>query len=250
MARARNRKKKALYEVIGQGQLKGGSGKAEEQLRPEGPVEAEPAAPTAEATAPSAEAKPIRAAPRWPTKPRLVQVNTGRIEISIPYQLGIAVLLGVLLLVLVVFRLGQLSYAGGEKAAGTKPNTAKAPAKKRRPVSRVETRPRQRPPERTAPVEAAGSNRVVIQTFQVPSQLQPVKEYFAGFGIETEIKKVGDWYYLVTRDKYDNPERPGTDGYRAKQRIIDLGADYKAPPGYERFGTRPFHDAYGMKFDD
>jgi len=80
--------------------------------------------------------------------------------------------------------------------------------------------------------------------------LEPVKQYFASFGIETEIRQVGSWYYLVTKDKYENPERPGTEGYVAKERIIKLGANYKAPPGYESFGTQPFHDAYGMRFDD
>ena len=67
---------------------------------------------------------------------------------------------------------------------------------------------------------------------------------------ETEIKKVGDWYYLVTKHRYEKPDRAGTDGYLAKQEIIKLGAKYKAPAGYESFGREPFHDAYGKKFDD
>ncbi len=57
-------------------------------------------------------------------------------------------------------------------------------------------------------------------------------------------------YYLVTKEKYDNPERSGTDGSKAKQDIIKLGAAYKAPQGYGTFGPKPFHDAYGMRFDD
>jgi hypothetical protein len=77
-----------------------------------------------------------------------------------------------------------------------------------------------------------------------------VKDYFAGFGIETEVRHINNWYYLVTKDKYDNPEKPGTDGYAAKQKIIELGADYKAPAGYGTFGPKPFHDAYGMRFED
>jgi hypothetical protein len=80
--------------------------------------------------------------------------------------------------------------------------------------------------------------------------LEPAKQYFADKGIETEIRKSGDAYLLVTKEKYDNPERPGTDGYAAKQKIIELGAQYKAPQGFDQFGTKPFHDAYGMKFDD
>jgi hypothetical protein len=80
--------------------------------------------------------------------------------------------------------------------------------------------------------------------------LEPVRLYFAEKGIETEIRRIGDRYYLVTSQKYDNPEREGTEGYQAKQKIIETGAGYKSPPGYESFGTRPFSDAYGMRFDD
>jgi hypothetical protein len=35
-----------------------------------------------------------------------------------------------------------------------------------------------------------------------------------------------------------------------KQRIVELGATYVAPEGYESFGKQPFHDAYGRKFDE
>ena len=90
----------------------------------------------------------------------------------------------------------------------------------------------------------------MIQTYQLRTHLEPVKQYFAQFGIETDIKKIGDWYYLVTKDKYENPEKSGTDGYFAKQKIIELGAEYKAPQGYETFGSKPFYDAYGQRFDD
>ena len=76
-----------------------------------------------------------------------------------------------------------------------------------------------------------------------------MKKYFSENGIETEIRKVGNWYYLISAEKYDNPEKAGTDGFAAKQRIVELGAKYKSPPGYGSFGTKPFSDAYGMKLD-
>jgi hypothetical protein len=57
-------------------------------------------------------------------------------------------------------------------------------------------------------------------------------------------------YYLVTKKKYENPQKQGTDGYLAKQRIIAVGAKYKAPPGRETFGVKSFETAYGRKFDD
>jgi hypothetical protein len=106
------------------------------------------------------------------------------------------------------------------------------------------------PAKETEPVEPMGNNRIVIQTYQLRAHLVPVQEYFARFGIETKIVRIGDWYYLMTVDKYDNPDRPGTEGYVAKQKIIELGAEYKAPTGFESFAPNLFKDAYGMRFDE
>ena len=233
----RNRGKKALYEVMGKvlskPRVDKGLGQPVQQGG-EGPVGVEEQGPKI----PSGIAK-------WPKKPRAVQLNLDRIEISIPYQVAIAVLLGFILLILVVFRLGQLSQREGAEAAApeaavTKPVKIEAPAA---PVRVVEKR-------RAPAAVETGNNRIVIQTYQLRSHLEPVRQYFAQFGIGTEIRKIDNWYYLVTSEKYDNPEKPGTNGYAAKQRIIELGANYKAPQGYESFGTRPFHDAYGKRFED
>ena len=90
----------------------------------------------------------------------------------------------------------------------------------------------------------------MIQTWSSRTQLEPVKSYFAENGIKTEIRKIGDVYYLITIEKYENPQRLGTDGYLARQKIVEIGAEYKAPPGYGSFGPKPFYDAYGMRFDD
>ena len=245
----RKRRKKSLYEVIGQTWPKSGLDKALEQPHPERPGEkGGPAA--AESTTPV----PERLA-KWPQRPRIVQLNAGRIEISIPYQLAIAILLGIVLLVLIVFRLGQSSQKVSGSASEIPKNIRKVapgaivgipqmsvPAEKKTPT-----------PESTKkvePVRSKGNNRIVIQTYQLRAHLEPVRQYFAQFEIETEIKKIGDWYYLVTKNRYENPEKSGTDGYLAKQKIIEWGAKYKAPPGYETFGTKPFHDAYGMRFED
>ena len=97
---------------------------------------------------------------------------------------------------------------------------------------------------------SSGNNRIVIQTWQVRSQLEPVKRFFAENGIATEIREISGMYYLITKDRYANPEKRGTDGYYAKQRIIELGSQYKAPAGYGSFGAKPFYDAYGMRFND
>ncbi len=237
-----SRNKKALYEVIGKNWPKTRYDKTlhhEEQPR----------------TAESPVSMPGSA--KWPRKPRIMQLNIDRIEFSIPYQLAIALLLVFILLILVVFRLGQSSGGHKEAAPSTeiprKPEAEvfKAPAGAVPAAARAESTPAKPAPVREAmPSDVKGNNRIVIQTYQVRAHLEPVKQYFAQFGIETEIMAIDNWYYLVTKDRYENPEKAGTNGYIAKQRIIQLGAEYKAPAGYETFGSNPFHDAYGRRFDD
>lgn len=255
MVMARNREKKALYEVMSRTWSKPRREKALEQLHPEKSSKKD------EQTAAKSKS-PIQMLARpakWLNKPRIAQFNAGRIEISMPYQLAIALLLGLVLLVLVAFRLGQIVYLSSQKAADSAAKTSEsmqkampemiagvpqraAPAEKKAPVPTF-TR-------KAEPVEPRGNNRIVIQTYQARADLEPVKQYFAQFGIETEIIKIDDWYYLATSDKYENPEKQGTDGYSAKQKIIELGTKYKAPQGYETFGSKPFSDAYGKRFDE
>lgn len=93
----------------------------------------------------------------------------------------------------------------------------------------------------------AGDHVIVIATYKQGEDLVPVKEYFDQNGIETQIQERGDYYFLVTKDKLQSPRRAGTDGYAALQRIRQVGADYKAPQGYESFAPNLFQDAYGMK---
>jgi hypothetical protein len=56
-------------------------------------------------------------------------------------------------------------------------------------------------------------------------------------------------YFLQTKNRYDNPGTPGTNGHKALQEIISVGAKYKgkAPPSYETFAPHFFSDAYGKK---
>ncbi|MDD5327474.1 MAG: hypothetical protein PHY02_06630 [Phycisphaerae bacterium] len=249
---ARNREKKALYEVMSRSWHKPAYDKTLEEVHPAKPEEEKQ--PAVEFPAPA----PRKAI--WLNKPRFVQLNAGRIEISIPYQLAIAVALGLIVLVLIAFRLGQMASDGPKEVAPV----AKVPTNTQKAVPKVTAgMPQMSVPvkEKTlvpsavkkvepVAVEPKGDNRIVIQSYQLRADLEPVKQYFAGFGIETEITKIGNWYYLVTKNKYDNPEKQGTDGYLAKQKIIELGAKYKAPPAHETFGSKPFSDAYGKKFDE
>jgi len=242
---ARNLKRKALYEVINKAQAKPRNSPAvpRQQMQKDN-------RPT-----PDSPGRPLDRSLRWSHKARYLQFNVGRIEFSMPYQLAIVFMLGLILVVMLAFRLGQTWHESVQPAQSGSENT-QAHARLAEPAAQAikrnlnNSRSAAESTEDTLRERSAANNRIVIQTWGVRAQLEPVKAYFARCGIETEIRKIGDRYFLVTKQKYENPQRSGTDGYRAKQRIIKLGTDYEAPPGYGSFGPEPFHDAYGMKFDD
>ena len=248
-----HRKKRSLYEVISNTRLKYSYGKTLAQPHPQKsdkkdePFAAKSAVPVSERS------------DQWPRKPKIIQFNAGRIEISMPYQLAVALLLGIVLLVLVAFRLGQVTYLSKQEATGSAEKTPKS--KQKAPGGTAVSAPRTAEPmEKTSldvpasakkvePAKAKGDHVIVLVEYQVQADLVPVREHFAEYGIETEIKKAGGRYFLITKNRYKNPEKPGTDGYRAKQRIIEVGARYKgkAPEGYETFAPHFFRDAYGKK---
>ena len=238
-----------MYEVIGRDAIESGYETLEH-------VHAEQLGQDEQAAKESATRTPVRAA-LWPKKPKIVQFNANRLETSMPYQLAAALFLGVVLVVLVAFRLGQInpgSHSPADSAAETlesQPQPKQVITDEAEPPEPAESRVQEYTADQQAePAEPKGNNRIVIQTYELRAHLEPVKTYFTERGIETEIRKIGDVYYLVTKEKYENPQRVGTDGHFAKQKIIGLGAGYKAPQGYETFGNMPFHDAYGMRFDD
>jgi hypothetical protein len=104
-----------------------------------------------------------------------------------------------------------------------------------------------KPQEQAKPAKPAGDHIIVIVAYTKQEDLTPVAAYFKKNGVETEVVKQGSYYLLVTKDRFESPERSGTDGYQMKQTIKRLGANYKAPDGYERFSSAPFQDAYGKK---
>ena len=270
----------ALYEVMSKARLKPGFGRTMEKIREqaaaaEPETETEPVTKavteptteektlveesTAEAqpkTAESAvEAQP-KTAVQWWRKPRVLQINAGRIEFSIPYQLAIAFILALVLLVLAAFRLGQFSYIN--KQGVTSNPSVKALPKPQVPLpatDRKQTPPVSKdiPPNTTASASTAGAgkNVIVLVEYKARADLVPVQAHFAEFGIETEIVTAGGRYLLITKNKYDTPSMPGTDGYAVRQKIIEAGAKYKgkAPEGYETFAPNFFKDAYGKKVD-
>ena len=243
----RNKGKKALYEVMSKARDKPGYGRTLEQMRPKRSDESKSAVNT----------ETSKATARWMRKPRIVQFNFGRIEFSMPYQLAVALVLGLILLVLASFRLGQEYYITDQRAIGT---TAETPQIKPTTPMEPEAADIREPP---APVEystllddvtpaqpkSTGNNVIVVQEWGAREDLLPVRAHFAEYGIDTEIVLENGRYFLQTKTRYDNPGTPGTDGYKALQEIIKVGAKYKgkAPPNFETFATNFFSDAYGKK---
>ncbi len=265
---ARNRGKKALYEVMKEARAKQGYGKTLEQMHLKKTEEVRPAR-----TQPEPVAEPSKRTVYWWKKPRIAQFNAGRFEFSVPYQIAIALGLVLVLLLLGSYRLGQNSVVPEQLATGgpgqevekiDQENTAGlATANMPEPASPVEYVPPNQvvPPiedvtrdveEEAEPVKPRGNNVIILVQFGKIEDLVPVQEHFAKHGIETEIKPRGGQYFLQTTERYNNPATYGSDGFEAKREIIRVGKLYKgmAPAGLETFESRLFSDAYGWKVED
>jgi hypothetical protein len=262
----RNRGKKALYEVMSKARVKPDRGKIVEHLQPTKPIDNAPAAgrmSTGRLTTESAGA--AKSAAKWWRKPRIVQLNAGRIEFSMPYQIAVVLLLVLIFLLLASYRLGQLSHpAEGRQMDRQEPATHGIRQPEPATQQMDNTKPAERaisnvsPPsagpenvtaktEVTEPVKPTGNNVIVLVEFERLADLSPVQAFFSEHGIELEIVPEAGRYFLQTKQRYDNPATPGTDGYKAKQRIAEVGKEYKAPAGYEPFAPNYFSDAYGKK---
>lgn len=244
----RNRSKKALYEVMSKARVKPEHGKIVEHLRP-----------TTDEDAPAIKQKSAAGVPKsvakWWRKPRIVQLNAGRIEFSMPYQIAVVLVLGFIFVILAAYRLGQSSYPAGRQQAD-QPAPAAQEMDDERPVERAMSDISQpsSPPETmkaktevAEPVKPAGNNVIVLVEYDSLPDLAPVQAHFSENGIETEIVTESGRYFLQTKQRYDNPAKPGTDGYKAIQKIAEVGKEYKAPSGYDPFSRHYFSDAYGKK---
>lgn len=165
---------------------------------------------------------------------------------SLRYELAVVLILALMLCFMVAYRLGEHT-AVGENApeqaikaqnqqnhadnVAVQPDIPKAPAI-------VEKRPT------VKDSAGSGGNWIVILSHKDKRDLVPVQAYFAGNGVETQIRQVGGLFLLHTTETYDNPMRFGSDGYKVRQRILDIGAGYEPPTGYGKFD---FSTAYGMK---
>jgi hypothetical protein len=226
-----------------------------------------------------ADPQPRRTRP-W-LQPRAVQLHDGRIEISLPYTLGVTVVLITVLFILAAFRIGQMQgQSRVPEAAKTTSDPAKrvVPKMSPSPVAKPETPPVAAKPEpETTPAnpdtsippvapDQTGDHVIVLAQLVDRKPLDAARNYFAEQGIATEVisipllrellSKQGistrglddqNGFMLVTKDYYENPQNPGTDGYQAKQKIIQAGRGYKARSGSESFAPNYFSDAYGRK---
>jgi outer membrane biosynthesis protein TonB len=309
---------KALYEAIARTQAKArrhgilerlypGNGKDQheepavvEEPKAQVPVQVEPVKPPEEKLIveklPSPVVKPPvrpvvveprpqpqpRPAQPW-LRPKAVQLHDGRIEVSLPYTLGVTVLLIAILLVLGAFRLGQMQHrtsppAVTSSAPGTTnqvkqvtPKPDPAPVRQETPAPVPAPAPANEttsagPSNAATPPAKSGDHVIVLaqnaqskplesaQTFFKEHgvaleviDVAKLRDYLGGHGISTSVLGTRGGYMLVTADYYDNPQNPGTDGFKAKQKIIELGKAYKATPGSQAFAPNYFSDAYGMK---
>jgi hypothetical protein len=176
---------------------------------------------------------------RTQAKPKAVQFNRGRFEVSLRYD--IAIVLGLLLILCLMgaYRLGE--YLSIKENATTQDEGLPMTA----PETVTNTTAPVTEPERTTvEEESGGDNWIVIARYQSEGQLAPVQQYFEGYGIETQIRKVGGVYILHTKQTFGNPNRAGSDGEKMRRQIIEIGKGYEPPSGYRSFD---FTTAYGMK---
>ncbi len=247
----RNRGKKALYEVMSRARVKSEPRETVEHFQPAKPDLETPAIQRkGDVGVPKSKAK-------WWRKPRIVQLNAGRIEFSMPYQIAVVLLLGFIFVIIAAYRLGQVSYPAQQQeqqVLQSEPVQLDADSEKQiEPVSSNTEQPSEPADDTTAraevaePVEPTGDNTIVLVEYHSLPDLAPVQEYFRKHGIELEIVPESGRYFLQTKQRYDNLSRPGTDGYKVLQKIKEIGKEYKAPKGFETFATNLFQDAYGKK---
>ncbi len=178
--------------------------------------------------------------PKWPRQPKMLIWAQSRIQISVSYQLAIAIILGIILIILASFRIGQ-NFSRPVPASDNIVDIQSVSSSTGQDFSSTAVSPI-RP--------TGGQNRIVIQTHKLRSELEPVQHYFAKANIACHLRQINNRYYLVTDQKYNNPSKKGNDGYIARQKIIEIGRKYSPPAGFKSFGPKAFEDVYGMKFQD
>ena len=246
---ARKRGKKALYEVMSKGRLKPRYSKTVEQMYPKKTDDVKPVLERKSVTESS------KTVPKWWRKSRMIQFNTGKIEFSIPYQIAIAALLFLILLIVTAYRIGQSKPIGLQVPRSVRQPTTigqdnqqgQATADASRPL--ISTDETLQDGRQAKTDKSTGDHVIVLAEYKRHLDLVPAQAHFDKYNINTEIVMENGRYFLQTKDRYSNPDKPGTDGYEAKKVITGVGAKYKgnAPAGYESFAPHYFSDAYGKK---
>jgi len=245
---ARNPKQKALYEVIKSSQ----KGLESKGIRP-APSVSESTDSSEKTHTPAAIEKEIQTRGLLGLGRQLSGSFDRRRVLLIPYRVAVILALIFILVVLAAFRLGQMS--NGQIDATTNFELARIENVDAEPMitamektsepTELETA---KPQEQLPPV-SRGDNVVVIASYRNRNNLEPVQEYFARNGIETEIWLRNNYFYLVTKEMFEGTERRGSKGYLMKEKIKKIGPGYEAPSGYESFRPNLFQDAYGMKVE-
>jgi GNAT superfamily N-acetyltransferase len=202
-------------------------------------------------------------------RPKPVQYNDGRIEVSVRWPVAVGVGLLLFVVLLVVYRLGHLG-GRAEFAAPLDSESARPVPQQSAAADRAaQTGVSGETGNDAAASQTAGSTGdhvIVLAHHATRTQLVPVQEHFRRHGVGTAIIAFerlrqyfgdrglstgaapgGDGFMLITDRGYENPVKPGTDGYAVRQKIKEIGAQYEAPEGYESFAPNRFADAYGMK---
>jgi hypothetical protein len=178
---------------------------------------------------------------------------TGTLVISVPYRVAGVIVLAMILVVLVAFWLGQIrgtrrsvepEPVQTSESAVTEKDEGSAAAEIKEPDESEAVSEKTRADRVLSP---AGDNVIVIATVKDAEDLKPVQEYFSANGVGTEILQRELYSFLVTTDRFQSPNRRGSNGYKALQLIKKIGLDYKVPDGGKNFGKEPFQDAYPMK---
>jgi hypothetical protein len=129
--------------------------------------------------------------------------------------------------------------ASGTPSAPSSPRTSVVPP---RPVEREPVRPPI--PVVATPPAPQGDHVVVIATYTQRDLLVPVQDFFNANGIETDIMRSGSYYLVVTKQRFTRSQRSEAAGREMLRRISEIGAQYKAPPGYLSFAKSTFDSAY------
>jgi len=109
---ARYRGQKALYEVIDKTRLKPSEPGSVGPLRASSDSNPGSDATLQKAEEPVPESTVPSPAVRW-QRPRPVQFNAGRLELTIPYPIAVAIVLALVLVVLAAYRWGQSNIVPG-----------------------------------------------------------------------------------------------------------------------------------------